>query len=87
MQEFEQEFHKKAFAKVKHTTQRRNVARGLFYDSSKSKVGGQSLQNRLKHVAQLKEPWNEINAKWTNDLIRVKLKGAFFACHAQLTVT
>jgi hypothetical protein len=68
-------------------SERRNVARGLFYDSSKSKVGGQSLQNRLKHVAQLKEPWNEINAKWTNDLIRVKLKGAFFACHAQLTVT
>jgi hypothetical protein len=65
----------------------RNVAHGLFYDSSKSKVGEQSLQNRLKHVAKIKKPWNKINAKWTNDAIQVKLNGAFFACHAQLTVT
>jgi hypothetical protein len=65
-------------------SERRNVARGLFYDSSKSRVGGQSLQSRLKQVAQIKEPWNEINTKWTNDMIRVKLKGAFFVCHAQL---
>jgi hypothetical protein len=46
-----------------YNSERRKIARGLFYDSSKSKVEGQTLQNRLKHVAQIKEPWNEINAK------------------------
>jgi hypothetical protein len=68
-------------------SERCNQVPGLFYNSSKSRVGGQNLPNRLKQVAQIKEPWNKINAKWTNDMIRVKLKGAFFACHAQLTVT
>ncbi len=38
-------------------------------------------------MEQIKEPWNEINVKWTNDMIRVKLKGAFFMSHALLTVT
>jgi hypothetical protein len=32
---------------------------------------------------KIKEPWNEINAKWTNDTIRVKLKTAFFVYCAQ----
>ncbi len=62
----------------------RNVARGIFYDSSKSRVGGQSLQNRLKYVALIKEPWKEINAKWTNDMIRVKLKRRLF--HVPCTI-
>ncbi len=76
-----------SWTRLEVESERRNVACGLFYDSSRSKVGGQSLQNKLKHVAQLREPWNEINAKWTNHVICVKLKGAFFTCHAQLIVT
>jgi hypothetical protein len=46
-----------------------------------------SVQFTLKHVAQIKESWSKINAKYINDMIRVKLKGAFFEPHSQLTVT
>ncbi len=31
----------------------RNVARGFFFDVSTTRVGRQSLQNRLSHVAQI----------------------------------
>jgi hypothetical protein len=51
-----------------------------FENLNKSKAGEQSLQNRLKHVAQIKKLWNKISAKWTNDVIRVKLKGPPFLC-------
>jgi len=59
-------------------SERRNVARGLFFDSSKTRVGRQSLENRLAHVAQIKEPWNTSNAKLTNDQLRVMLKHTYF---------
>jgi len=59
-------------------SERRNVARGLFFDSSRTRIGKQSIQNRLSHVAQIKESWNTSNAKMTNDQIRVMLKHTFF---------
>lgn len=66
-------------------SERRNVAKGLFYDSSKMKVGRQSLQNRLQHMKQIREPWNELGSRWTNDKIRIVLKDTFFKCHYQIT--
>ncbi len=67
-------------------SERRNAARGLFFDSSRSKFGRQSLQNRLRHFSQIKEPWNELGTRKSNDWIRIHLKKTFFACQAQLRV-
>ncbi len=66
-------------------SERRSVARGLFFDSSKTKKGRQSIQNRLAHIAQIREPWNEPGSKITNDALRVLLKKTFFSCNAVLT--
>ena len=71
--------------KSTYYSERQNVARGLFYDASRTKCGRQSIQNRLKHVAQIKKPWNELGAKITNDGLRVLLKETFFSCNFQLT--
>jgi hypothetical protein len=67
-------------------TERRNKGRGLFFDASRRRVGRQSLQNRLEHVAQIKEPWNEQGQVLTNDRIRVMLKKAFFSYNVIGTV-
>ncbi len=71
--------------KSTYYSERRNVARGLFFDSFKTKFGRQSLQNRLQHFLQIKEPWNELGTRKTNDWIHVLLKKTFFSCHAQHT--
>ncbi len=42
--------------KSTYYSERRNAARGVFFDSSKTKFGRQSLQNRLQHFSQIKEP-------------------------------
>ncbi len=58
----------------------------MFFDSSQTKLGRQSIQNRLKHVAQIREPWNELGAKLSNDKLRVLLKGIFFRCNAHFII-
>jgi hypothetical protein len=63
--------------------ERRNIAKGLFYDSSRTKMGRQSLQNRLPHVKHLKVPWNELDSKLSNHSLRIMLKETYFGCHAQ----
>ena len=65
-------------------SERRNVGRGLFYDASKTKQGQQSLQNRLQHIAQICEPWNESGPKLTNDKLRTMLKSTYFIYKANL---
>jgi hypothetical protein len=64
-------------------SERRNVARGLFFDSSKTRIGKQSIQNRLLHIAQIKDPWNEVGSKVSNDCLRMLLKKTYFSCQAQ----
>jgi hypothetical protein len=64
-------------------SERRNAARGLFFDSSKTRIGAQSIQNRLMHITRIKYPWNDLNSKWSNDQIRVNLKRIYFSCNAQ----
>jgi hypothetical protein len=60
-------------------SERRNAGKGLFYDSSKTVPGRQSLQNRLKHIAQISEPWNEQGPeKFSKDKLRVMLKSTYF---------
>lgn len=60
-------------------SERRNAGKGLFYDSSKTVPGRQSIQNRLKHIAQIKEPWNESGPeKFSKDKLRVMLKSTYF---------
>ncbi len=73
--------------KQNYYSERHNVARGLFFDSSKTKIGRQSLQNRLKHVSLIKEPWNEQGTPLSNDNIRKILKKTFFSCKAQIKIT
>ena len=60
--------------------ERRFKGRGLFYDSSKTRPGRQSIQNLLQHVYQIRNPWNELGSKMTNDAIRVLLKNNYFIC-------
>ena len=50
---------------------------GLFFDSSKSKQGAQSLENRLIFMRSIKKPWN-LKSPLTNDEIRIELKLQFF---------
>ena len=72
-------------------SERRNAGKGLFYDSSKTVPGRQSLQNRLKHIAQISEPWNEQGPeKFSKDKLRVMLKSTYFihkATFQAVTVT
>jgi len=49
---------------------------GKFFDRSKTRVGRQSIQNRLDHLRQINRPWNGENL--SNDLIRILLKDTFF---------
>jgi hypothetical protein len=63
-------------------SERRNARRGLFYDSSPLRVGRQSIENRLLHFTQIKEPWNKKGSKMTNNRIRVMLKKTFFSHNA-----
>ena len=37
------------------------------------------VQNILAHVAQIREPWNELGQKLTDDKIRAMLKTAYFS--------
>jgi len=66
--------------------ERRNAGKGLFFDSSKTKAGRQSLQNRLLHIKQVVEPWSEQGFGLTNDKIRILLKHTFFMCYAQIRI-
>jgi hypothetical protein len=67
-------------------SERRSVAAGLFYDSSRSKPGQQSILNCLKHVALVREPWNELWTKLSNDELRPLWKGTFLNYNAQFVV-
>jgi len=49
---------------------------GKFFDKSKTRVGKQSIQNRLDHLRLIKRPWNWANL--SNDSIRILLKDTFF---------
>ncbi len=66
--------------------ERRFKGRGLFYDASKTKKGKQSIQNRLTHISNLREPWNELGTPITDDDIRRRLKSAYFS-HSALIGT
>jgi hypothetical protein len=44
--------------KKTYYSHRSSVAQGLFLDSTNSEIGKQGLQNRLHHMAKIKEPWN-----------------------------
>jgi hypothetical protein len=68
-------------------SERRNVGRGLFFDSSRTKQGQQSIQNRLPHIVLIREPWNEKGQQLNNDALRVMLKKTNFSCKAQLVVS
>jgi hypothetical protein len=63
--------------------ERRNLAKGMFFDASRTRMGRQSLQNRLQHIKHLKVPWNEEDSKISNHKLRIILKETFFACHEQ----
>jgi len=49
---------------------------GKFFDRSRTRVGRQSIQNRLDHFRQINRPWSGENL--SNDLIRILLKNTFF---------
>lgn len=67
--------------------ERRASGKGRFFDASKTKKGSQSLQNRLLHVAELTEPWNEPGCSISNNTIRRILKTAYFSYSAPVAVT
>jgi len=49
---------------------------GKFFDKSKTRVGKQSIQNRLEILRLINRPWN--GESLSNDLIRILLKDTFF---------
>jgi len=51
---------------------------GYFFDSSKTKIGRQSLPNRLLFMRTIKQPWNLQSNKLSDDKIRILMKKAFF---------
>jgi len=53
----------------------RKPQQGMFFDSSKSRTGCQSLENRLDLIKEIYQPWNN---GLTNDTLRVLLKKTFF---------
>jgi hypothetical protein len=58
--------------------ERRHPGVGLFFDSSKSKKGRQSLPNRLLFMRVISYPWNAIESQMTNDQIRIEMKSTFY---------
>ena len=56
--------------------EKRHPGVGHFFDTSRRKVGRQSLQNRLMFMRGITYPWNA--CKMSNDLIRIEMKKAFF---------
>lgn len=68
-------------------TERRNRGKGLFFDGSKSKVGKQSIQNRLQHIKSITESWCQLGTNITNDKLRVILKKTFFKYTAIMGTT
>jgi len=58
--------------------EKRNRGRGLFFDMSRTRLGRQSIENRLAHIAQISTPWNE-DPKKNNNEIRILLKNTFFS--------
>ena len=67
--------------------ERRYKGRGRFFDSSRLLVGRQSIQNRLPHIAQINDSWNELGKKKSNDEIRILLKKTFFKYLAEIAPT
>lgn len=57
--------------------ERRKPKVGFFFDSSKSKKGRQSLQNRLLFMRSLNFPWKDLPL--SDDLIRIQMKRTFFS--------
>jgi len=53
----------------------RKPQQGMFFDSSKSRTGRQSLENRLDLIKEINQPWNN---GLNNDALRVLLKKTFF---------
>ncbi len=72
--------------KANYYSEHRNAAKGMFFDSSKSKKGQQSFQNRLKHVSFIKEPWNELGTRLSNHKLRTMLKRTFFTSQSELVL-
>ena len=56
--------------------EKRQPGVGYFYDTSRLKVGRQSIQNRLLFMRNIKYPWNL--KPMSNDLIRIEMKKSFF---------
>ena len=50
-----------------------------FFDASRLCISRQSIWNKLPHVAQIHEPWNELRQKLADDKIRIMLKTVFFS--------
>jgi hypothetical protein len=56
--------------------ERRQYGVGYFFDTSRVKIGRQSLQNRILFMRSINYPWNA--APMSNDLIRIEMKRVFF---------
>jgi hypothetical protein len=63
--------------------ERRYPGIGLFFDLSKTKVGRQSLPNRLIFMRTIKDNWNL--QPLSNDEIRIKMKRFFFPYYTSQT--
>jgi hypothetical protein len=57
--------------------EKRNPHIGMFFDSSRTRKGRQSIQNRLMFMRSISYPWNS-NLELSNDLLRVTMKRTFF---------
>jgi hypothetical protein len=66
--------------------EKRKPGIGLFFDSSRTKKGRQSIQNRLLFMRSMNHPWNDPSNPMTNDQIRIVMKRTFFP-YLQVQVT
>jgi hypothetical protein len=57
--------------------EKRNPHIGMFFDSSRTRKGQQSIQNRLMFMRSISYPWNS-ESELSNDLLRVIMKRTFY---------
>ena len=65
--------------------EKRHPGVGLFFDSSRKRVGRQSLPNRLIFMRGIEYAWNDETNVMSNDLIRIQMKKSFFPFCSKIT--
>ncbi len=72
---------------INYFEERSNPHVGLFFDSSKTLKGRQSIQNILMFLRSVTYPWNNPSENLSDDRLRVILKRTFFPYYKDINYT